>query len=253
MTAALSAQDYFDGQWQTTTPGQRGTDVVLFDFKTDGTKLTGVIRRNQPAQSIPVEGTVDKQRIEFVVSAGNKTITFQGKLAGDRIEFTRDAKGTAGPQDGAGTGIFGLNGPKTFVAIRAKSVVPPTPGTAGPAVRGTVPQPNIPVFNDLGTWQTSVPGSLVMDLRSANGTRLLGDIRRIEPCCSQNFSLEGTINGDQISFAIQNGSQVVSFSGRIQGNGMTLTTNQMNGVAPVGGGIFGSSAIPATLSAKRVR
>src|SRR5262245_22667920 len=129
LSAVLFAQGSFDGQWETTMPGQRGNDVVLFDFRTDGTKLTGTIRRNQPAQSTPLEGTVDNQNIKFVISSGNKTITFQGKLAGDQIEFVREAKGTAGPQDGAGTGIFGLNGPEIFLALRARSVVPPTPGT----------------------------------------------------------------------------------------------------------------------------
>jgi hypothetical protein len=244
-SASLFAQDSFDGRWQTEAQGRLGADIVTFEFKTNGTALTGSLRRTQPASIVNLEGKIDKDLVVFVVKASAKTITFLGKLDGDQIVFTREARGVAAPGDGPGTGILGMNGPKNLVATRIKS--PAAPPLSSSATMG-----------DLGTWQIQFPGSngantVAMDFRT-DGTKLTGTIRRISPCCFESAALEGIVSRDLMMFSIQNGGQTITLMGKITGDEIAFTRETTGTAASSGQGasIF-SANVPSALTAKRVR
>src|SRR5262245_50046428 len=113
------AQAGFNGKWKTEAPSANPQlmDEITMTFKVTDSKVTGSLARTQPAGQtpVPVEGTVTLDTITFTVKSpdGLRTIAFTGKLMGDEIEFSREAKG-----GGGGRGIFGLNGPATVTAKR---------------------------------------------------------------------------------------------------------------------------------------
>jgi len=120
LSAALGfAQAGFNGKWKTEAPSANPqvTDQITMTFKVTGDKVTGSIARTQPAGQtpVPIEGAVTEDTITFTVRSpdGLRTIAFTGKLKGDEIMFTREAKG-----GGGGRGIFGLQGPETVTAKR---------------------------------------------------------------------------------------------------------------------------------------
>jgi len=98
----LLAQDSLSGKWRTQAPGAiTGLHIVTMDLKVDNGKLTGSMTRTEPPGQSPVKidnGTATANTITFSVKSadGRRTITFTGKLKGDEIEFTREAKGTGG-------------------------------------------------------------------------------------------------------------------------------------------------------------
>ena len=89
-TVAARAADV-TGAWtaQLTTPN--GDNMQLtFNFKQDGTKLTGTV---QGPQGDPVEisdGKIDGNKLSFTVSVNDMTITHEGTVneAGDEIQLT---------------------------------------------------------------------------------------------------------------------------------------------------------------------
>jgi len=113
------AQTNFNGKWKTEAPSVNleVMDQITMTFKVTDSKVTGSIARTQPAGQtpVPLEGTVTEDTITFTVKSpdGARTIAFTGKLKGDEIVFSREAKG-----GGGGRGIFGLNGPATITAKR---------------------------------------------------------------------------------------------------------------------------------------
>jgi hypothetical protein len=113
------AQAGFNGKWKTEAPSinPQVMDQITMTFKVTDTKVTGSIARTQAAGQtpVPVEGVVTADTITFTVKSpdGLRTIEFNGKLNGDEIVFSREAKG-----GGGGRGIFGLLGPSTVTAKR---------------------------------------------------------------------------------------------------------------------------------------
>jgi len=94
---ALNAAD-LTGVWQAEFDTQIGKQRYLFEFKADGTKLTGKAtgQIGDEAKRAPVEileGMLDGEEISFVEPfefQGNALrITYTGKLAKDQIKFTR--------------------------------------------------------------------------------------------------------------------------------------------------------------------
>ena len=101
------------GKWTTEFDSQVGVQKYVFEFKVEGTKLTGTaISKIADAAEVktPItEGTVNGDDVTFVenldYSGQQLKITYKGKVAGDQINFSRDVAGQGG---------------ETFVAKRAK-------------------------------------------------------------------------------------------------------------------------------------
>ena len=114
-------QSGFNGTWVTTDFKTReGYGKSYLTFKVDGTRATGTVSR-QDAVTIR-DGAVDGDTITFyaVYAAGERTVSFVGKLSGDTIAFTRSVK--ARDENGnSGTGLFGAKGPMQFTAKRDRS------------------------------------------------------------------------------------------------------------------------------------
>ncbi len=101
------------GKWTAEFDSQVGVQKYVFDFKVEGTTLTGTaiskVADGAEAKSPITEGAVNGDDITFVenlnYSGMDLKITYKGKIAGDEIKFSRDVAGQGG---------------ETFVAKRAK-------------------------------------------------------------------------------------------------------------------------------------
>jgi hypothetical protein len=101
------------GKWNTQFDSQVGVQKYVFEFKVEGTKLTGTaISKVADAAEVktPItEGAVNGDDVTFVenldYSGQQLKITYKGKIAGDQIKFSRDVAGQGG---------------ESFVATRAK-------------------------------------------------------------------------------------------------------------------------------------
>ena len=80
------------GKWVAQIEGRQGTTETTFNFKVDGTTLTGTMASQRGEDEIS-EGKVEGDEISFVVvrSFGENEIKllYKGKVAGDEITFTR--------------------------------------------------------------------------------------------------------------------------------------------------------------------
>lgn len=114
MAATLAAAS-IDGKWEGTVQSPRGEQQMTFTFKADGMNLTGTVAGGRGGESAIQEGMIHGEEVSFKqsLSFGDRSITFlyNGKLAGDTIEFTRKAEG--GPGGGPGRET-------TFTATRAQ-------------------------------------------------------------------------------------------------------------------------------------
>jgi len=101
------------GKWTAEFDSQVGVQKYIFEFKVEGTTLTGTaiskIADAEEARTPITEGTVSGDDVAFVenlnYSGMELKIAYKGKIAGDEIKFTRDVAGQGG---------------ETFVAKRAK-------------------------------------------------------------------------------------------------------------------------------------
>jgi hypothetical protein len=123
------------GKWVAQVEGRQGTVENTFNFKVDGTKLTGTMDTGRGESEIS-EGKVDGDVISFVIvrqfGENEMKILYTGKVAGDEITFTREMQG--GMMGGPGGGMGGPPGggpggpgggaakrpPSEFVAKRVK-------------------------------------------------------------------------------------------------------------------------------------
>lgn len=94
-TLALAAN--VDGKWVAQVAGQGGqTREVTFNFKAEGSKLTGTVSGRQG--DIPIsDGTVKGDDISFTQTfeaQGNTIkVIYTGKVSGDEIKMTRKREG----------------------------------------------------------------------------------------------------------------------------------------------------------------
>ena len=102
------------GKWTTQFDSQVGIQKYVFEFKVEGTKLTGMaisrIGEAQTDTNTPItEGTINGDDITFVENLDYQgmqlKITYKGKISGDEINLSR----MVGEQEG-----------EKFVAKRAK-------------------------------------------------------------------------------------------------------------------------------------
>ena len=97
--AAASAADV-SGKWVAQVPGRGGnTQEVTFNFKVDGSKLTGTTVTPRGENEIS-DGKVEGDQISFTQTLefnGNSfKLVYTGKVSGDQIEFTREREGGQG-------------------------------------------------------------------------------------------------------------------------------------------------------------
>jgi hypothetical protein len=118
IVGAAGAFGPFLGRW---TAGRLNLQAaVSIDLKLDGARVEGNLTAG--TQNVPIlAGSVNGNQITFSVKSPNgaRTITFTGSLAGNEISFTREVDVPPGGAPG-GTGIFGVGGPRTFVAVRER-------------------------------------------------------------------------------------------------------------------------------------
>ena len=88
--SALAAD--FNGKWTGDVETPRGTQTLTFDFKVDGSALTGTVTTPRGTTDIS-NGKVDGDNISFdqvMNFNGNEfKITYTGKADGETIKFTR--------------------------------------------------------------------------------------------------------------------------------------------------------------------
>jgi len=94
----LSAFADATGTWTAAIDTQIGVQNYTYDFKVDGSKLTGHAK-SQFANTEITEGTVKGDTISFVENLDFQgqplRITYTGKVSGDEIKFTRQVADVA--------------------------------------------------------------------------------------------------------------------------------------------------------------
>jgi hypothetical protein len=87
-----SAAD-INGKWTSEFDSQIGRQSYTFDFKVDGTALTGKATHNQRGATEIKEGKVNGDEIFFVelanIQGQELRIEYRGKVSGDEIKFRR--------------------------------------------------------------------------------------------------------------------------------------------------------------------
>ncbi|HEX4039561.1 MAG TPA: hypothetical protein VHX37_15995 [Acidobacteriaceae bacterium] len=84
----LAASD-MTGKWTTEMKAPDGSAFPLtFDFKQDGTKLTGTVTGPQGDPLAIDNGKVDAGKFSFTVSINGMTIHHDGTIDGDEIKMT---------------------------------------------------------------------------------------------------------------------------------------------------------------------
>ena len=106
--SALAFAADVTGKWTAEVPGRGGNQTMTFNFKAEGTKLSGTVA-NMRGESPIADGKVDGDNISFAQVLefnGNEIkLSYKGVVKGDTIEMTRDA---------------GRGGPQAFTATKAK-------------------------------------------------------------------------------------------------------------------------------------
>lgn len=89
MAAVVSAAADVDGRWQGTISGPNGDITLTFNFKADGTKLTGTVET--PNGETPIsEGKVEDNKISFKTHLNddnNTEVDHEGTISGDSIDL----------------------------------------------------------------------------------------------------------------------------------------------------------------------
>ena len=99
-TAAAWGADV-TGKWATQMNGPDGGGMTMtFNFKQDGTKLTGTVDGPGGEPMTIRDGKVDGEKIVFAISFNDMKIVHQGTVKGDEITLTIQMDG--GPGGGPG-------------------------------------------------------------------------------------------------------------------------------------------------------
>ena len=90
------AEDGFAGKWMSEFDSQIGQQKYTFEFKVDGTNVTGkaIGERSMGTNNVEIiEGKIVQDEISFVeplkVQDNEIRVEYKGKLAGDEIKFHR--------------------------------------------------------------------------------------------------------------------------------------------------------------------
>src|SRR5499433_1760040 len=90
-----------NGKWTAQVPGRGGqTRETTFNFKADGSKLTGTVSGMQGDNPIS-DGKVSGDEISFSVNVSfngqDVKLLYKGKVSGDEIKFVRTREGGNNP------------------------------------------------------------------------------------------------------------------------------------------------------------
>ena len=85
-----------DGRWQTTVNGPNGGMTLTFNFKAEGTKLTGTVETPNGDQPIS-EGKIEGDKLSFKTQFQDNVIDHEGTVSGDTIQLK--VKGPWGEHD----------------------------------------------------------------------------------------------------------------------------------------------------------
>jgi hypothetical protein len=85
-SAAICLAAGLDGRWEGSISTPNGDVQIAFNFKVDGTKLTGTVE--SPNGDIPIEeGKVDGDKLSFKTHFNDSVINHEGTLSGDTIDL----------------------------------------------------------------------------------------------------------------------------------------------------------------------
>lgn len=97
MLACAAWAEEIAGKWKATAEGPNGQMERTFDFKVDGTKLTGETVSSFAGRSVISNGKVNGNEITFSIVIefqGEKMdVTYKGTVAGDKIQLKSEAAG----------------------------------------------------------------------------------------------------------------------------------------------------------------
>jgi hypothetical protein len=83
--AAAFAAD-INGRWESTISTPNGDLRIAFNFKVDGTKLTGTVE--SPNGDIPIEeGKVEGDHLSFKTHFDDNVVNHEGTISGDTIQL----------------------------------------------------------------------------------------------------------------------------------------------------------------------
>jgi hypothetical protein len=86
LSAAVCFAADFNGRWEGSISTPNGDAQIAFNFKVDGTKLTGTVE--SPNGEIPIEdGKVDGDKISFKTHFNDSEVNHEGTLSGDTIDL----------------------------------------------------------------------------------------------------------------------------------------------------------------------
>ncbi|MEO8027677.1 MAG: hypothetical protein ABI823_14440 [Bryobacteraceae bacterium] len=96
LCAAMSFAADVAGKWTAETQGRQGPMTQTFEFKVDGSKLTGTVAAGPGSTEIK-DGKVDGDKITFTVTRtmGDRTFTqmYEGTVAGDELKLSAKTEG----------------------------------------------------------------------------------------------------------------------------------------------------------------
>lgn len=78
------------GKWKASLQGQNGSMEILYDFKVEGSKLTGTVASPRGETAIS-EGKVEGNDISFVIATDEFRAVSKGTISGDEIKFKIEA------------------------------------------------------------------------------------------------------------------------------------------------------------------
>jgi hypothetical protein len=84
--AAVCFAADLNGRWEGSISTPQGDAQIAFNFKVDGSKLTGTVE--SPNGEIPIEeGKVDGDKLSFKTHFNDSVINHEGTLSGDTIDL----------------------------------------------------------------------------------------------------------------------------------------------------------------------
>lgn len=86
LSAALSLAADLNGRWEGTLNTPNGDFSLTFNFKVQGSTLTGTVETSEGNFDI-TDGKVDGDKFSFKTHAGDSDINHEGTLAGDTIQL----------------------------------------------------------------------------------------------------------------------------------------------------------------------
>ena len=97
LCAAMAFAADVTGKWTAETQTQRGAQTSTFDFKADGSKLTGTVTGGRGGPVEIADGKISGDKISFKVTRTMQDRTFvtnyEGTVSGDEIKLTAKVEG----------------------------------------------------------------------------------------------------------------------------------------------------------------